>query len=78
MISGGCTHRTGEEIHPQWIRNAVIYEVNTRQITPEGTFTALTGMLPGLKEMGVDVLWFMPIYPIGMESRKERSVPIIP
>ncbi len=70
MISGGCTHRTGEEIHPQWIRNAVIYEVNTRQITPEGTFTALTGMLPGLKEMGVDVLWFMPIYPIGMESRK--------
>lgn len=70
MLAGGCTQRTAEGIHPQWIRNAVIYEVNTRQITPEGTFNAFAGMLPGLKELGVDVLWFMPIYPIGMEGRK--------
>ncbi|HNR28150.1 MAG TPA: alpha-amylase family glycosyl hydrolase [Bacteroidales bacterium] len=70
MLAGGCTQQGGEEIHPQWIRNAVIYEVNTRQITTEGTFNAFADMLPGLKELGVDVLWFMPIYPIGMEGRK--------
>jgi len=70
ILAGGCTSREQQEIHPQWIRNAVIYEVNTRQITPEGTFNAFAGMLPRLRELGVDVLWFMPIYPIGMEGRK--------
>jgi glycosidase len=70
ILAGGCTSRAQQEIHPQWIRNAAIYEVNTRQITPEGTFSALSGLLPGLREMGVDVLWFMPIYPIGSQGRK--------
>ncbi|HPJ82586.1 MAG: alpha-glucosidase C-terminal domain-containing protein [Bacteroidales bacterium] len=70
ILASGCTSREQQEIHPRWIRNAVIYEVNTRQITTEGTFNAFAGMLPGLRELGVDVLWFMPIYPIGMEGRK--------
>jgi alpha-amylase len=53
-----------------WVKNANIYEVNVRQYTPEGTFKAFQAHLPRLKEMGVDVLWFMPIYPISKERRK--------
>jgi glycosidase len=56
--------------HPAWSRNAVIYEVNVRQYTPEGTFNAFAAHLPRLKDLGVDVLWFMPIHPIGVEERK--------
>lgn len=56
--------------HPQWSRNAVIYEVNTRQYTPEGTFKAFAENLPRLKNLGVDILWFMPIHPISEVNRK--------
>ena len=56
--------------HPEWSRNAVIYEVNTRQFTPQGTFKAMQAHLPQLKELGVDILWFMPIHPISEEGRK--------
>lgn len=55
---------------PDWSRNAVIYEVNVRQFTPEGTFAAFATHLPRLRELGVDILWFMPIHPIGIENRK--------
>ena len=47
-----------------------IYEVNIRQITPEGTFKAFEQHLTRLKEMGVKTLWFMPIYPISVKDRK--------
>ncbi|MDE6469037.1 MAG: alpha-amylase [Muribaculaceae bacterium] len=56
--------------HPEWSRNAVIYEVNTRQYTPEGTFEAFRTHIPRLKELGVDILWFMPIHPISELNRK--------
>ncbi len=56
--------------HADWSRNAVIYEVNTRQYTPEGTFNAFREHLPRLKELGVDILWFMPIHPISEKNRK--------
>lgn len=56
--------------HPEWSSNAVIYEVNTRQYTPEGTFNAFAEHLPRLKDLGVDILWFMPIHPISEENRK--------
>lgn len=55
---------------PEWSKNANIYEVNIRQYTPEGTFRAFMHHLPRLKEMGVDILWFMPIHPIGEKKRK--------
>lgn len=55
---------------PEWSKNAVIYEVNVRQYTSEGTFSAFATHLPRLKEMGVDILWFMPITPIGEVNRK--------
>lgn len=56
--------------HPEWVYDATIYEVNTRQFTPEGTFDAFAAHLPRLKELGVDILWFMPIQPIGEKERK--------
>ena len=59
-----------EVIHPDWTRNAVIYEVNLRQYTKEGTIKAFEAHLPRLKELGVDILWFMPIHPISEKNRK--------
>jgi len=57
-------------VHPEWLKNATIYEVNLRQYTPEGTFRAFTEHLPRLKAMGVDVIWLMPVQPIGQQNRK--------
>ncbi len=54
----------------QPLSNSVVYEMNVRQYTPEGTFAAAQKELPRLAEMGVDILWLMPIYPIGIEGRK--------
>ena len=56
--------------HPVWSRNAVIYEVNLRQYTEEGTVKAFEAHLPRLKELGVDILWMMPIHPISKVDRK--------
>jgi len=56
--------------HPEWTKSANIYEVNIRQYTPEGTFKAFQDELPRLKKMGVDILWLMPIHPIGEKNRK--------
>lgn len=55
---------------PAWIRRAVVYEVNTRQYSQAGTFAAVEADLPRLRALGVDVLWFMPIHPIGEHNRK--------
>ncbi len=57
-------------VHPLWSHNASIYEVNVRQYSPGGTFAEFEKHLPRLKEMGVDILWFMPVHPIGEEQRK--------
>lgn len=56
--------------HVSWSRAANIYEVNIRQYTQEGTFKAFAQHLPRLKKMGVDILWLMPIQPIGEKNRK--------
>jgi cyclomaltodextrinase / maltogenic alpha-amylase / neopullulanase len=56
--------------HPEWSRYATIYEVNIRQFTPEGTFAAFQEHLPRLQKMGVDILWLMPINPVGEKNRK--------
>ncbi|MBE0663137.1 MAG: alpha-amylase [Bacteroidales bacterium] len=57
-------------INPDWSISANIYEVNIRQFTPEGTFNAFREHLPRLKNMGVNILWMMPITPIGELNRK--------
>ncbi len=55
---------------PEWARNAVIYQVNTRQFSPEGNFAGVAKQLPRLRALGVDILWFMPVQPIGEKNRK--------
>ena len=61
-----------EITHPEWSKNATIYEVNVRQYTPEGTFKAFEKHLPRLKNMGIDIIWLMPIHPIGEKYRKGK------
>jgi len=56
--------------HPDWSRNATLYQLNTRQFTPEGTFRAAEKQLPRLKALGIDIVWLMPIHPIGEQNRK--------
>jgi glycosidase len=55
----------------EWARGANVYEVNIRQYTPEGTFRAFSRHLPRLRDMGVQIIWLMPVTPIGNEKRLE-------
>ena len=54
----------------EWSYSTNLYEVNVRQYTPEGTFKAFAAHMPRLREMGVEVLWFMPVTPISIKRRK--------
>jgi glycosidase len=55
---------------PEWVHDAVIYEVYLRSFSPEGSFAALERRLPELKELGVTVVWLMPVHPVGVAKRK--------
>ena len=55
---------------PEVEESAAIYEVNIRQYSPEGTFNAFTKDIPQLKELGVKIIWVMPIFPISQTKRK--------
>ena len=66
-----ATKKVANSSHtPDWASQSVLYEVNIRQYTPEGTFKAFEAHLPRLKELGVDILWIMPINPISVKNRK--------
>ena len=54
----------------EWMYGSNIYEVNVRQYTPEGTFEAFAKHIPRLQDMGVKILWLMPITPISKEKRQ--------
>ena len=53
-----------------WVRSGIIYEINTRSFSTEGTFAGIEKGLPGLKKLGVTILWIMPIHPVGVLNRK--------
>lgn len=55
---------------PEWARGSTIYEINVRQYSASGKFAAVTADLPRLQALGVDILWLMPIHPIGELHRK--------
>ncbi len=55
---------------PDWVREAVIYELNTRNFSQEGTFNSVTAKLDDLKKLGITILWLMPIHPSGQEKKK--------
>ena len=52
------------------LRRSVIYELYVRSHTPQGTFRAVEPDLPRIRALGTDILWLMPIHPIGQENRK--------
>jgi cyclomaltodextrinase len=55
---------------PQWLRDGVVYEVFPRQFSPEGNLNGVTARLDELNDLGVTILWLMPIHPIGEKLRK--------
>ena len=69
LLALACTQRPAKDAGA-WTHDGVVYELNVRQLTPEGTFAAAEAHLPLLKELGVDIVWIMPPYPIGEKGRK--------
>jgi len=61
---------SAEVQHPAWTKSATIYEVNVRQFSSDSSLAAVTAALPRLKTMGVDIVWLMPVHPIGKDHRK--------
>ena len=55
---------------PLSYRNLVLYQVYVRNHGPNGTFQDVEKDLARIKSMGVDIVWFMPIHPIGVKSKK--------
>ena len=55
---------------PAWTRDGVIYELNPRTFSPTGNFAGVTARLDDLKNLGVTVVWLMPIHPLGQEKKK--------
>ena len=68
LMLAGCAQQ--DLRHPEWAYDATIYELNTRQLTEEGTFRAAETVLPQLRENGIDIIWVMPCQPIGVITRK--------
>lgn len=55
---------------PEWARGATIYQIFVRTFTPEGTIAAATARLPEIRDLGADIVYLLPIHPIGVEWRK--------
>jgi glycosidase len=53
-----------------WVRDGVVYEIFPRAFSPQGNFNGITAELDRLKELGINVLWLMPIHPVGRERAK--------
>ncbi len=60
----------GPRKSPDWLRSAVVYEIFPRNFSQAGDFNAITARLDELKDLGVDILWLMPIHPIGEKMKK--------
>lgn len=69
LLSGCGAGKAQKTASSDWQKDAVIYEVNVRQYTKEGTFNAFSEHLQTLKDMGITTLWFMPIHPISETKR---------
>ncbi|MBQ5775089.1 MAG: alpha-amylase, partial [Paludibacteraceae bacterium] len=74
FVFASCANKSAENKcnlkHTKWAYDATIYELNTRQLTEEGTFAAAEAILPQLKESGIDIIWIMPCQKIGVLNRK--------
>lgn len=71
-LLSGCGKSNGNKTQAtnlDWTKSSAIYEVNVRQYTSEGTFDAFAKHLDEIKDMGIDILWFMPVHPISETNR---------
>ncbi len=55
---------------PDWLRTGTIYEIFPRDFSASGDFKGVTARLDDLQSLGVNILWIMPIHPIGEKGRK--------
>ena len=69
----GWSQKTTPNTHPSWSAQSNIYEINLRQYSASGSIADFEKHLSRLKKMGVEILWFMPINPIGIEGRKQSA-----
>ncbi len=53
-----------------WVRDGVVYEIYPRAFSASGNFNGITARLDQLKDLGVNILWLMPIHPLGQEKKK--------
>lgn len=58
---------------PDWVKDAVVYQVNVRQFSKEGTFNAVAEQIDRIAALGVDIIWFMPIYPLCDTNKKSHE-----
>jgi cyclomaltodextrinase / maltogenic alpha-amylase / neopullulanase len=70
LLAGALAAQPVARHSPDWLRDGAIYEVNTRTFSASGDFRGVTEQLPRLKELGVNILWLMPIHPVGRERSK--------
>jgi glycosidase len=70
LVASALVAQPAARHSPDWLRDGVIYEVNTRTFSAAGNFQGVTSQLPRLKELGVNILWLMPIHPVGRERSK--------
>jgi len=70
LLSAGDPSQQSACEAPSWLRNGVVYEVFPRNFSPQGNFNGVTARLDELKDLGVNVLWLMPIHPLGEKMRK--------
>jgi glycosidase len=69
VLRGPYAARASRKSAP-WVREGTIYSVYLRSASPEGTFAGFERRLPELRKVGVTVLWFLPIHPVGEKNRK--------
>jgi glycosidase len=69
LLSGEAETGTARSA-PLWLRDGVIYQIFPRNFSPKGNFNGITAHLDELKDLGVNVLWLMPIHPLGAKMRK--------
>jgi cyclomaltodextrinase len=67
-----CLAQAAESLRtpPSWLRDGVVYEVFPRQFSADGNFKGVSAKLDELKDLGVTIVWLMPIHPIGAKLRK--------
>ncbi len=70
VVAPDTTTKGLAAVRDAMMENAVIYEANIRQYSEEGSFNAFTKDIPKLKQLGVKILWVMPIYPISTTKSK--------